>query len=163
MIVDQHQPVVEKYYGVGKMRLVVERLLQECDRVAKGIIDGWEEERTMKRKVPITTIHSCWANLFMMRQLTDITNNPPIPMFSSANRRPPSSMNPEEAPVDPREIDRILSELAGMIGRWSLFKKFLTESLSVFAHFPHKQKLFLTTLPYLGRLVRRRTPQDPSA
>lgn len=51
MIVDQHQPVVEKYYGPGKMRIVVKRLLQECDRVTKGIIDGWEEERLMKRKV----------------------------------------------------------------------------------------------------------------
>lgn len=40
-------------------------------------------------------------------------------------------MNPEEAVVDPREIDRVLSELAGMVGRWSLFRKFLTESLSV--------------------------------
>lgn len=50
MIVDQHQPVVEKYYGVGKMTSVVERLVEECDRVAKGLIEGWEEERSMKRK-----------------------------------------------------------------------------------------------------------------
>lgn len=62
MIVDQHQPVVEKYYGPGKMKSVVERLLQECDRVVKGLLDGWEEERAMKRKVtpyhiqPRTTI-----------------------------------------------------------------------------------------------------------
>ena len=51
MIVDQHQPVVEKYYGPGKMANVITRLLQECDRVAKGLIEGWEEERMMKRKV----------------------------------------------------------------------------------------------------------------
>jgi COG4 transport protein len=51
MIVDQHQPVVEKYYGPGKMRSVVERLLQECDIVVKGIVNAWEEERSMKRKV----------------------------------------------------------------------------------------------------------------
>lgn len=51
MIVDQHQPVVEKYYGPGKMKSVVERLLQECDRVVRGIVNAWEEERSMKRKV----------------------------------------------------------------------------------------------------------------
>ncbi len=51
MIVDQHQPVVESYYGTGKMACVIARLLQECDRVCKGLIEGWEEERTMKRKV----------------------------------------------------------------------------------------------------------------
>lgn len=51
MIVDQHQPVVEKYYGPGKMKSVVERLLQECDRVVKGLLERWEEERSIKRKV----------------------------------------------------------------------------------------------------------------
>lgn len=51
MIIDQHQPVVEKYYGPGRMRRVLKTLLQECDRVTKGIVDKWEEERSMKRKV----------------------------------------------------------------------------------------------------------------
>ncbi len=51
MIVDQHQPVVESYYGAGKMANVIARRLQECDRVCKGLIDGWEEERAMKPKV----------------------------------------------------------------------------------------------------------------
>jgi hypothetical protein len=61
MIVDQHQPVVEKYYGLGKMANVVTRLLQECDRIAKGLIEGWEEERMMKRKVrlPLLPIDRC--------------------------------------------------------------------------------------------------------
>ncbi|KAG6811170.1 hypothetical protein H0H92_008654 [Tricholoma furcatifolium] len=111
MIVDQHQPVVEKYYGSGKMKVVVKRLLSECDRAVKVIIESWEEERTMKRK------------------LADITNNPPILSSNVAGRRPPAS-SPDEAVVDSREIDRLLSEVAGMIGRWSLFKKFMAESLN---------------------------------
>jgi hypothetical protein len=53
MIVDQHQPVVEKYYGSGKMASVIQRLLEECDRVVKKLIDGWEEDRSMKRKVSL--------------------------------------------------------------------------------------------------------------
>lgn len=51
MIVDQHQPVVEKYYGPGKMKKVVSRLLDESDRVTKTLRDGWEEDRQMQRKV----------------------------------------------------------------------------------------------------------------
>jgi hypothetical protein len=51
VIVDQHQPVVESYYGTGKMASVIARLLRECDRVCKGLVEGWEEERAMKRKV----------------------------------------------------------------------------------------------------------------
>ncbi|KAJ7632374.1 COG4 transport protein-domain-containing protein [Roridomyces roridus] len=105
MIVDQHQPVVEKYYGPGKMQSVVERLLEECDRVVKGLVEGWEEERSIKRK------------------LTDIAENPPV---SSASRR---QAGPDEDVVDPREIDKVLSEVAGMAGRWNLFKKFLSENL----------------------------------
>lgn len=57
MIVDQHQPVVEKYYGVGKMTSVLQRLLQESDRVSKDLIEGWEEERSMKRKVRFSPLY----------------------------------------------------------------------------------------------------------
>ena len=51
LIVDQHQPVVEKYYGPGKMSSVIARLVQECDRVVKSLLDAFEEERSIKRKV----------------------------------------------------------------------------------------------------------------
>ncbi|KAG6877994.1 hypothetical protein C0992_008804 [Termitomyces sp. T32_za158] len=109
-LVDQHQLIVEKYYGAGKMRNVVKRLFSECDRVVKGIIEGFEEERSLKRK------------------LSDITNNPLIYASGPASRRP-TSFHTEETRVDPREIDKVLSELAGLIGRWSLFRKFLVDSL----------------------------------
>ncbi|TFK26371.1 COG4-domain-containing protein [Coprinopsis marcescibilis] len=107
MIVDQHQPVVEKYYGAGKMKRVVQRLLDECDRVTKGLKGSWEEERSIKRK------------------LSEINSNPPITLVSR-KQLPPS----DEAAVDPREIDKILSETSGMIGRWNMFRKFLLEALS---------------------------------
>ncbi|KII88790.1 hypothetical protein PLICRDRAFT_638384 [Plicaturopsis crispa FD-325 SS-3] len=111
MIVDQHQPVVEKYYGPGKMTSVIERLLEECDRVVTKLIEGWEEERSMKRK------------------LAD-TSNSSLPALSGVSpiRRQPSTFQDEDA-VDPREIDKALSELAGMAGRWALFRKFLLERL----------------------------------
>ncbi|KAJ7349436.1 COG4 transport protein-domain-containing protein [Mycena albidolilacea] len=109
-IVGQHQPVVEKYYGKGKMQSVVARLLEECDRVTKGLIEGWEEERSIKRKA---------------------SDNPPLPLTShnNATRRQQPSVAPDEELVDPREIDRVVSEVAVMAGRWNLFKKFLSERL----------------------------------
>lgn len=51
MIVDQHQPVVEKYYGKGKMNSVIERLLEECDRVVQSTLSSWREERFIDRMV----------------------------------------------------------------------------------------------------------------
>ncbi|KAF8892709.1 COG4 transport protein-domain-containing protein [Infundibulicybe gibba] len=96
MIVDQHQPVVEKYYGKGKMKSVVKCLLEECDKVVKSIIEGWEEERSMKRK------------------LSDVNNNPPTPLYPSTMRRQTSTV-PDDSILDPREIDKVISELAGMV------------------------------------------------
>ncbi|TFK42862.1 COG4 transport protein-domain-containing protein [Crucibulum laeve] len=109
IIVDQHQPVVAKYYGPGRMQNVLKRLLDECDRVANGLIEGWEEDRDIKRK------------------LSEISNSPPVPLFS--NNRKQHSSRPEESNIEPREIDKILVEIAGMVGRWSLFKKFLSTTL----------------------------------
>ncbi|KIY51144.1 COG4-domain-containing protein [Fistulina hepatica ATCC 64428] len=104
MIVDQHQPVVEKYYGPGKMKKVVERLLEECGRIVKGLVEGWEEERSMKRK------------------LSDVKRYPPAPLFSS-------TMCETEDAIDPRDIDKVVLEGAGMAGRWNVFRKFLAQSL----------------------------------
>ncbi|KAI0050041.1 COG4-domain-containing protein [Auriscalpium vulgare] len=111
-IVDQHQPVVESYYGSGKMASVITRLLQECDRMSKSLIEGWEEERMMKRK------------------LTDIATVtfPSVPSSSTAARRPGPAAAPEDE-VNPRDIDKVISEAAGMAGRWNLFRRFLLDRL----------------------------------
>ena len=50
-IIDQHQPVVEKHYGTGKMKVVALSILEECSRIIQRLLDGWEEERAIKRKV----------------------------------------------------------------------------------------------------------------
>jgi len=62
MIVNQHQPVVEKYYGSGKMKSVVSRLLDECDRVTKTLTNGWEEDRAMRRKVSLDELCNSHSN-----------------------------------------------------------------------------------------------------
>ncbi|THH27626.1 hypothetical protein EUX98_g6565 [Antrodiella citrinella] len=113
MIVDQHQPVVEKYYGSGKMTGVLERLLQESDRVVKDLLEGWEEERAMKRK------------------LVDIgsTSYQTVSAQSQIRKTASGTQPVDEEIVDPREIDKVLSEVAGMAGRWSMFRKFLYDRL----------------------------------
>ncbi|KAI5824704.1 COG4-domain-containing protein [Schizophyllum commune Tattone D] len=109
LIADQHQPVVEKYYGPGKMKNVVQKLLEECDRTVENLINGWEEERSVHRK------------------LSDITNHPPTPLYytGAASRQ----QNPTTEEVDPREIDKVVSEAAGMVSRWNVFRKFLCETM----------------------------------
>lgn len=107
MIVDHHQPVVDKYYGAGKMTIVIKRLLDECDRVVRLTLDSWREDRSIKRK------------------LLDVSSSS-FSIAPAMSRKQPSQDDDE---LDPREIDKLLSEIAGMSGRWYLFRKFLVEQL----------------------------------
>lgn len=51
------------------------------------------------------------APLFIPCQLIETTNNPPNPLYSS--NAPRKAVSLDEATVDPREIDKVLSEFAG--------------------------------------------------
>ncbi|THU99354.1 COG4-domain-containing protein [Dendrothele bispora CBS 962.96] len=113
MIVDQHQPVVEKYYGSGKMKPVVQHLLEECDRVVEDIFERWQEERSISRK------------------LSEVLSSPIPSMTLAAGRKQNPGTTPDDDSIDPRDIDQLLIEMAGMSGRWSLFKNFLLDSLQV--------------------------------
>lgn len=57
LIVDQHQTVVEKYYGEGKMEVVVKRLQLEADGFVKQLVEGWEDERRVGRLVSRSLIN----------------------------------------------------------------------------------------------------------
>lgn len=65
LIIDQHQPVVEKYYGEGKMRVVVVRLQAEGDKGVKSLVEGWEEERRVGRLVSAFLCPVCSAKIVL--------------------------------------------------------------------------------------------------
>lgn len=113
VIVDQHQPIVDKYYGQGKMLLVAERLMNECDRVIKGLVEGWEEERGVKRKT---------FELLAYQRATQVSSTQRTTVQLSAAES-------EEEASNAREVDKIVSEIAGLAGRWGLFRRFLLERL----------------------------------
>lgn len=114
LIISQHQPVVEKYYGPGKMLLVAARLLAEADRIGLRVALSWADERRVRGKV---------ADVREYR-------------FAAATARPPRQVGAsplvggvEEDKVDPREVDALLAELAMMSGRWQLLRRFLYDRL----------------------------------
>lgn len=53
-----------------------------------------------------------------------------FPFVGSSSRKNGLQVYPEDD-IDPREIDKILSELAVMAGRWGLFRRFLCDRLKV--------------------------------
>lgn len=73
LIIDQHQPVVEKYYGAGRMRAVIGKLQAEGDRVVQNLIEGWEEERRVGRLVRIGV--SPWISFNVRRSRTQSNLN----------------------------------------------------------------------------------------
>lgn len=67
-------------------------------------------------------------------QLSEITNVVPSPIVSSpATRRQPTQGSTVEDEVDAREVDKVISEVAGMASRWNLFRRFLYDRLRVCA------------------------------
>jgi len=138
MIIDQHQPIVEKYYGAGNMQSVIKRLLEECDRVVRSTLETWREDRSIKRKVENLPF-PCYLTEFRLSQLSDVSNS----TVSMSTPRKQIQTTVEMDEVDPREIDKTLSEIAGMSGRWYLFRKFLVEQLQACTH---SERLFVVCL-----------------
>ncbi|PAV23478.1 COG4-domain-containing [Pyrrhoderma noxium] len=109
-IVDQHQPVVEKYYGTGKMQIVVTHLIKEGDKVVKRLLSDWEDVRHMNRKLSEISMY------------TSVT--------TSISRRPEPAMNAyEEQNIDPKDIDKVLNEVSALVLRFTAFRKFLLTHL----------------------------------
>ncbi|KAJ5322156.1 uncharacterized protein N7506_011286 [Penicillium brevicompactum] len=109
-IIDGHGGLVEHHYGQRKMGPVIERGI---------ILDTWGDERHVDRK--LMDIKS-YAFTFLVQS------------FLPAQRAgPPRSQSPatgptEEEGVDMKEIDGILNEMAIMLGRWSLYCRFLADT-----------------------------------
>ncbi|KAG8757483.1 hypothetical protein FRC14_002012 [Serendipita sp. 396] len=120
VIVDQHQPIVDKYYGEGKMLLVAQRLMNECDRVIKGWVEGWEEERDIKRKT---------FELLAFQRASHVSGAQKATIQLTAAES-------EEEASNAKEVDKIISEIAGLVGRWGLFRRFLLERLKANGEIP---------------------------
>jgi len=62
-------------------------------------------------------------------KLADVSFSPSGLRNLPINRK--QNSQPADETTDPREIDKVLTEAAGMAGRWGLFRKFLSENLRV--------------------------------
>lgn len=121
-IIDGHGVLVERHYGAGKMTRVVERLQVEADVQGGIIIDSWSDERNVDRK--LVDIKS-YAFTFLVQSFL------PAPRAGTPRSSSPAIKEVEEDGVDMKEIDGLLNEMAIMLGRWSLYSRFLGEKCHV--------------------------------
>jgi hypothetical protein len=128
-IVEGHGGLVERHYGTGKMVRVIERLQMEADVQGGIIVDTWSDERGIDRK--LTDVRSYPFSFLVQSFLpqpprggTPRVNSPAI----GAGSNPRES---EDEGVNMREVDGLLSEIAVMLGRWSLYTRFLAGKCKV--------------------------------
>lgn len=124
-IVEGHGGLVERHYGRGKMVKVVERLQVEADVQGGIVLDTWGDERNVDRR--LTDVKSYPFSFLVSSFLpqhrgamggTPRTGSPAVD--GSVNGRAS-----EDEGVDMKEVDALLSESAVMLGRWSLYTRFL--------------------------------------
>ncbi|SMY25043.1 unnamed protein product [Zymoseptoria tritici ST99CH_1A5] len=119
-IVDGHEPLVERHYGPGSMVKVIERIQVEADAQGGLILDTWAEERRVSRK--LTDVKSYPFNFLVSSFLP---TQKPSSHLRTGSPAPGSGRASEDESVDMKEVDALLNESAVMLGRWSLYTRFL--------------------------------------
>ncbi|KAK8049688.1 hypothetical protein PG994_011418 [Apiospora phragmitis] len=123
-IVEGHGGLVERHYGEGKMVKVIERLQMEVDVQGGIILDSWSDERTVERK--LTDVKSYPFSFLVQSFLPPqkgLTGTPR--MNSPALGGGTNARDSEDEGVNMKEVDALLNEIALMLGRWSLYTRFL--------------------------------------
>lgn len=129
-IVESHGGLVERHYGEGKMVKVIERLQMEADVQGGIILDSWSDERGVDRR--LTDVKSYPFSFLVQSFLPPqrgVTGTPR--MNSPALGGGTNARNSEDEGVNMKEVDGLLSEIAVMLGRWSLYSKFLAGKCKV--------------------------------
>lgn len=134
MLIDMHQPVVDRHYGVGNFEQgVMHGLQEECDRLGHRIMDSWREERNVRRRLDeVQAYRFTGAVVASKTQQSTFKASFGVPgrTASPAAGSTANSSFDEPSGPDGREIDRILTELAAMSSRWDLYRRFLRSRLS---------------------------------
>ncbi|KAF4123983.1 P-type Ca2+ transporter type 2C [Geosmithia morbida] len=161
-IVEGHGGLVERHYGDGKMIRVIARLQSEADVQGGIILDTWSDERGIDRR--LTDVKSYPFSFLVQSFLPQ----PPRGAAGGGPQRTTNSPAPgggygsdprasEDEGVNMKEVDGLLTEIAIMLGRWSLYTRFLAGKCIVRLHRPpvpsHPGKT--------NRILTSRLYQDP--
>lgn len=140
-IIEGHGSLIERHYGNGKTTRVIERLQVEADLQGSIILDAWADERQVDRK--LTDIKS-YAYTFLVQSFLPGQRGS---IGSARSSSPANQANPrlsEDQGVELKEVDALLNEIAVMMGKWSLYIRFLTNKCEPSANAGVAVPLFLT-------------------
>jgi hypothetical protein len=120
-IIDGHGGLVERHYGAGKMARVIERLQMEADLQGGIILDTWSDERRIDRQ--LTDIKS-YAFTFLVQSFMPAQRG--SAGTPRSNSPAPARLSEDES-VDMKQVDALLNEMTLMLGKWSLYAKFISD------------------------------------
>ncbi|OAD74722.1 hypothetical protein PHYBLDRAFT_76593 [Phycomyces blakesleeanus NRRL 1555(-)] len=117
VLIDQHQPFVEKHYGSGKMLRVLQRLQEEADIQSGNILDRLLQTRKLESK--LVEIQSISITKMRLNNVNRSAN--------TLATQSPMMSDTTQSLVDPRQLDISLLELSLISQRSALFHSFIHE------------------------------------
>lgn len=128
-IVEGHGGLVERHYGSGKMVRVIEKLQMEADVQGGIILDSWSDERNIDRR--LTDVKS-YPFSFLVQSFLPPPHRGGTPRVGTPTvGGAAAARDSEDEGVNMKEVDGLLNEIALMLGRWSLYTRFLAGKCKV--------------------------------
>lgn len=103
-VIDTHQPLIETYYGPGRLIAAVTILQKECDVQAKRVLLEWTKARQINKKI---------------QTITDLSRMSSSSSFSKIEK------------IDPKDLDIHIGEITLMHFRSELYFKFIQRKIVV--------------------------------
>lgn len=103
-VVDTHQPLIETYYGPGRLLSAIIILQKECDLQTTRVVTEWSRSRHINKKTQI------------INELSRLTSS--------------SSFGKLEK-IDPKDLDILIGEITLMHFRCELYIKFVQRKITV--------------------------------
>lgn len=113
-LVDQHQPLVETFYGPGYLIFIVKVLQKQCDRLSRKILEEFRNVTNLQ---------------FVAKSVRAASLQSPIVGLQGQGIGATSvqSVNLQPAKLDSRDVDMILNQIALVISRSGVYLNFLVQ------------------------------------
>ena len=130
-IIENHGALVERHYGGGRMIKVIERLQLEADVQGGIVLDTWNDERNIDRR--LTDIKSYAFSFLVQSFLPTQSARSATPRTESPANKGSIADNQSRGDdhLHMQDIDAYLGEIALMLGRWALYSRFVASKCKV--------------------------------
>lgn len=113
-VVEVNQPIIENYYGYGRLIQFIEILQRECDREVKKLFAEFHKNRKIQRRV---------------QQINEYQKSSGQQSSGLGHFRKPSGGSVEK--LNPKDIDGLLVEITIMHARAELYIRFMRRRIVV--------------------------------